>query len=298
MRVRDHQLHPAQPTPRQAAQQVGPERLGFTRADGHAQHFPYPVGVHRHGDYHGHRDDPARLPDLHIGGVDPQVRPVALDRPVQELLHRLVDLGTQPRDLRAADAAHAQRLDQLVDRAGRHALHVGLLDHGGQGLLGRSPRLQKRREVAAGSELGDLQVDAACAGVPQPIAVAVAAVGPLRALDVVAGAAQGLDIQVHQPLGDILDHLPQHVHVRPLLGQFGQCHRCLGHRGAPRRLSLHKLNLTEARDDPRKGPPRRAANRFGLRPPRPAARCGLTPRQGTQAPAARPETSIQTFLHR
>lgn len=46
-------------------------------------HVP-PVGVHADNHDHGDRDDPARLPDLQAGRVDPQVQPGALDWPRQE----------------------------------------------------------------------------------------------------------------------------------------------------------------------------------------------------------------------
>jgi hypothetical protein len=84
----------------------------------------------------GDADDPSGLAGLDVGRVDPQVRPVALDRPVQERAHALVELAAQPRHLALGHAAHAERLDQLVHRAGRDALHVGFLDDGGQRLLG------------------------------------------------------------------------------------------------------------------------------------------------------------------
>jgi hypothetical protein len=47
------------------------------------------------------------------------------------------------------DPAHARRFDQFVDRARRHALHIGFLDDGGERFLGRATWLQKRWEVAA-----------------------------------------------------------------------------------------------------------------------------------------------------
>ena len=96
-----------------------------------------------------HRDDPAVLAHLHVGRVDPQVGPVALDRPVEEGLHPLVDLSAEAAHLALRDAAHPHGLDQVVHGAGRDALDVGLLDHGGQSLLGHPPRLQEAREVAA-----------------------------------------------------------------------------------------------------------------------------------------------------
>jgi hypothetical protein len=109
----------------------------------HAQHLAPAVAVDADRDDHGDRDDAAGLAHLQVGGVDPEIGPVALDRPVEEGLHPLVDLLAQPADLALGDAAHAHRLDQVVDRAGRDALDVGLLDHRGQRLLGHPPRLQE-----------------------------------------------------------------------------------------------------------------------------------------------------------
>jgi hypothetical protein len=74
-----------------------------------------------------HRDDAAGLAHLHVGGVDPQIRPIPLDRPIEEGLDPLVDLLAQPVDLALGDAAHAERLDQVVDRAGGDALDIGFL---------------------------------------------------------------------------------------------------------------------------------------------------------------------------
>ena len=155
MGVGDDQLHPAQTATRQRAQEARPERLGLRGPDAHAQDFALPLGVHRDGDYHRHRDDPPGLPDLHVGRIDPQVGPVTLDRAVQEGAHPLVDLGAQPRDLALRDPAHAHRLHQLVDRARRHALHVGFLNHRSQRLLGGPARLEEAREVAPLTKLRD-----------------------------------------------------------------------------------------------------------------------------------------------
>ena len=101
------------------------------------------------------------LTHLEIGGIDPQIGPVALDRTVQESLHPFVDLATQTGDLTLGDAAHPHRLDQIIDRTGRDALHVGFLDDGGQCLLGGTSRLQEGWEVAAGTQLGNAQADRA-----------------------------------------------------------------------------------------------------------------------------------------
>ena len=102
----------------------------------------------------------------------------------------LVDLLAQPADLALGDAAHAHRLDQIVDRAGRDALDVGFLDHRGQRLLGHAARLQEAREVAALAQLGDAQLDRAGARLPDPVAVAVALGQPLGALLAIGRAGQ------------------------------------------------------------------------------------------------------------
>ena len=78
---------------------------------------------------------------------------------------------------------HAHGLHQVVDRAGRHALDVGLLDHRSQRLLGHPPRLQEAREVSPLPQLRDLQLDRAAARVGEArtgrgIAVAVGRYDP------------------------------------------------------------------------------------------------------------------------
>src|SRR3954447_13017643 len=59
VRVRDHQLRPAQAAPCQAAQELAPERLGLAVADRHAEHLAPPVGVDPDGDDDRHRDSPS-----------------------------------------------------------------------------------------------------------------------------------------------------------------------------------------------------------------------------------------------
>jgi hypothetical protein len=90
--VGDDELYASEPSAGELAQERRPERLGFGRADVQAQHLPPAVAVrpHRHDD--GDRHDPALLAHLHIGGVDPEVRPIALDRPVEKGVHPFVDL--------------------------------------------------------------------------------------------------------------------------------------------------------------------------------------------------------------
>ena len=174
MGVRDHQLDAAQATAGELAQKGGPERLGLRGADIHAEDLAPAVAVDPDRDDHGGRDDAALLAHLHVGGVDPQVGPVALDRPAQEGLHPLVDLLAQPRDLALGDAAHPHGLDEIVDRTGGDALNVSLLHHGGERLLGHPARLQEAWEVAALAQLGDAQLHRSGPGLPVPLAIAVA----------------------------------------------------------------------------------------------------------------------------
>jgi len=135
----------------------------------------------------------------------------------------LVELDAQPRDLALGDAGHAECLDQVIHGARGDTLDVGLLDHRRQRLLGRPAGLQELGEVAALAQLRDLQLDAAGAGVPHPLSIAVPAVQPLGVLLVVAGAAAPLDVDLHELLSHELHHLAQHVDVGALLGEFGQC---------------------------------------------------------------------------
>ena len=53
-------------------------------------------------------------------------------------------------------------------------MHIGFLHHGGERLLGQAARLQKAREVRALAQFRDAKFDRAGAGLPDPVAVAVA----------------------------------------------------------------------------------------------------------------------------
>jgi hypothetical protein len=99
----------------------------------HAQDLAPAVGVGPHGHDHGDRDDAAGLADLHVGGVDPEVRPVTLDRAGEEGRHALVDLLAQPLGGKA---------DHLTQQIGVGALlHQRAQVHhvvGHRGFLGQS----------------------------------------------------------------------------------------------------------------------------------------------------------------
>ncbi len=162
--VGDDQLHSAQAAPGKLVQERRPECLGLRWADVLAEHFAPAIALTPTAT---DTMRPPRLADLQVGGVDPQIRPVALDRPVEKSLDPLVDLPAQPAHLALGDAGHAHGLDQIIDRAGRDALDVGLLDHCRKRLLGHAPGLEEAREVAAVAQLGDAQLDRAGSGLPQ-----------------------------------------------------------------------------------------------------------------------------------
>ena len=174
MGIGDHQLDAAQAAPSELAQELGPEGLGLGGADGHAEDLAPAIAVDADGDDDGDRDDAAVAAHLYVGGVEPDIRPIAFERPVEEGLHLAVDLAAQPGHLALGDAGHAHGLDQVVDRAGRDALDVGFLDHRGQCLLGHPPWFEEAREVAALAQLRDTQLDGAGAGLPIAVAIAVA----------------------------------------------------------------------------------------------------------------------------
>jgi hypothetical protein len=153
--------------------------------------------------------------------------------PIEEGLHPLVDLLAQPADLALGDTAHAHGFDQFVDRTGRDALDVGLLDHGGERLLGGAPGLEEAREVAALAQLGDAQLDHAGAGLPVAIAITVALGNAGRALLAVGRTGQSLHLDLHQALGGKADHLAQQIGVRGLLHKRAQVHHLRGHRRFP-----------------------------------------------------------------
>jgi site-specific DNA recombinase len=116
--IGNHQLHPTQAAVGELAQEGGPERFRLRGAGGHAQHLAPAIRVDANSQYHGRGDDPAGLSRLQVGGVDPQVRPFALDRPGEKGVHPLVDLLAQAGDLALGDAGRAHGFDEIVYGAG------------------------------------------------------------------------------------------------------------------------------------------------------------------------------------
>src|ERR1700720_915169 len=206
MGVGDDQLDASQPASRQALQKARPESLGFRRTDMEPDDLASAIGVGGHGDYCRDRDDAAALALLQVGSVEPQIRPLAGERPVEERMHALVDLLAKLGNLRLADPRQPHRLHQIIDPPSRHATDPGLLDHRDQRLLRALARFEKRREIAALPQLRDAQLQRAEPGVEAAVAITVAPRGPLAAALVSPGADQPLDVALHQQLHPRLRH--------------------------------------------------------------------------------------------
>jgi hypothetical protein len=74
--------------PRRARQQRSLSRTSrLPTRRRHAEHLAPAVAVHADRDGDRDRDDATGLTDLQIGGVDPDIRPVAFDRALNERLH-------------------------------------------------------------------------------------------------------------------------------------------------------------------------------------------------------------------
>src|SRR4051812_38373557 len=99
MGIADRELHADQAAGDQRPEEVAPEALGLGRADVEADDLAPP------GLVDGVRDDDALARDAPAGadlldlGVDEQIRVAALQRPLAERLHLLVEQPRDPTDL-------------------------------------------------------------------------------------------------------------------------------------------------------------------------------------------------------
>jgi hypothetical protein len=110
MSIRDHQLDAAQSALDQALDKPRPERLGFGRTYAEADDLTLSLDIDGDGDYRRHGDDAAAIAHLQVGGVQPEIRPLALDRPVKEGVDPLIDVFAELGNLALRDAGEAHRL--------------------------------------------------------------------------------------------------------------------------------------------------------------------------------------------
>jgi site-specific DNA recombinase len=195
--VRDHQLDALQAAPDQALDEARPERFCLRRADPETDDFAPAVGRDGDSDYCRHRDDAAALTHFQVGRVEPQIRPLALDRPLQEGRDPLIDVLAQLGDWALRDAGEPHRLHKIVNPPGRDAANPGFLDDRHQCLLGDFARFQKGREIRALPQLRDAQAQRPKPRLEGAVAVAVAVIQPIDAALVASGTDQPLNIGFH-----------------------------------------------------------------------------------------------------
>src|SRR5579883_197118 len=232
---------------RRSLRELDPERLGFGRTDVHAQHFAPAVRVDADRDDDRDRDDAVIAADFDVSRVEPDIGPIAFERPIEKGFDPRVDLLAQAADLALGDACSAHRLDQVVDGTCRDPLDIGLLDHRRQRLLGHAARLQETREVGALAQLGNAQLHRSGARLPVAIAVAVALRQPVRRALAMPGAGLRADLQLHQPLGGEGDHVAKNIRVGGLLHESAKVHHLVGHWGSSNQVGSSNPTLPENR---------------------------------------------------
>jgi hypothetical protein len=92
MGIGNDQLDTVQAAPRQAFEKAQPKGFGLRRADMQANNLAPTVGVGGDSDDCRDRHDAAALALLQVGGVEPEIRPLAGKRSVEEGVHALIDL--------------------------------------------------------------------------------------------------------------------------------------------------------------------------------------------------------------
>jgi hypothetical protein len=95
-------------------------------------------------------------------------------RPVAKALDLLIQAAAHPRDLVLGQSPEPHLLDQAVDLAGAHPVHIRLLDDRDQRLLRPPARLQERRQIAPGPKARDLKLDLPNPRVPTAITIPAA----------------------------------------------------------------------------------------------------------------------------
>ena len=126
-------------------------------------------------------------PALQVGGVQEHVGKLdVVQVPVAERRQFLVELGADAAHLGLGDPAlHPERRHEIIDLAGRHAVHVGLHDHGEEGPVDAPTALEQRREERPLAELRDLELEIASLGGqrpgPVPVSLGGSRIGPFEA---------------------------------------------------------------------------------------------------------------------
>jgi hypothetical protein len=171
--------------------------------------------------------------------------PIAFQRTVEKRLHPLVDLFAKPRHLALRGPRQSHGTHPVIDGAGGNAVDAGLLDHGHEGFLRCSARLQKRRDVTALAQLRNVQPDRARAGIPLARPITVTLVFSGRAALTVPRAAQSGHLDVHQPLRGILDQRTQKIRITALGDHPRKVDHALAHRALHRCRRIEQPQTTK-----------------------------------------------------
>ena len=202
MGIADHQPDPAKAPGAQGAKELGPERFCLRGADAQADDLPSALGVRCHGDYRRDRHDPAALAHLEVGRIQPDIRPLAGERTVQELANALIDVLAQLRDGALRDAAQPHRLHQFVNAAGGDTADPRLLNDGDQCLLRGLAGLEEAGKVTALPQLRHPKVQRAQTGVESALSIPVTPGRAFAAALMPTGADDAFHIGLHDQLQD------------------------------------------------------------------------------------------------
>ena len=119
---------PTSPRATSDREELAPERLGLRLADVQADDLAAAGLVDGVRDDDALARDTAAVADLLDLRVDEQIRIPALQRPLTERLHLLIEQPGDPTDLALGDP-QPEALDELIDAARRHAADIRLLHH-------------------------------------------------------------------------------------------------------------------------------------------------------------------------
>lgn len=75
-----------------------------------------PIGITGHGTYRRHRDDATALALGQVGGVEPEIRPLAGQRPIEEGADPLVDVLAWFGDGGLREAGQTHGLHEVIER--------------------------------------------------------------------------------------------------------------------------------------------------------------------------------------
>lgn len=174
--IADNQLNPFQASFCQAAQELEPEGYLLVTSVVRAQDCALTLVGDSHGNNHGRADHPAVLPHLQIQSIQPDIGIFFLKWALAKVLHQLILVLGDTRDLTLVKTARARRLHQVIDLAGVNILDVGHPNHNQKGFFASLIWFQLAGELLPFSQLSYPQGNLTFSGLPHPRAIAIALV--------------------------------------------------------------------------------------------------------------------------